>query len=207
MDYKKDINNILTRYDILLQRRDTNKLEIDKMDSERKLMSSSVDFLTSFAEWMREKIKIKLETLVNSALSIVFPDKQMEFKLISKRTKTGLQYETYIETNGTLTPVFDAKGGGVLDIITIALRISYLKLYQGQVEQVLFLDEPFKNLDKERIHNAVAWLSRISKELNIQLIMVTHIEELSNAAENLYRVTNVDNVSQVERLVNNGRNY
>jgi len=199
---KREFDNLNARYELLKERKANAIKELEISDKSRALHVECVNFLTAFAEWSRERIKVKLETLVNSALTAVFPDKEMKFKLIGKRTKTGLQYDIYIETDGTLTSVFNAKGGGVLDIASLALRISYLKLYEGKIEQVLILDEPFKNLDIERISYAVSWLSKICKELNIQVITATHINELVLNADTVFAVNLKDGVSNVEKLEN-----
>jgi DNA repair exonuclease SbcCD ATPase subunit len=200
---KRSFETLQVKYAMLRDRKAIASKELEESDTSRIFHLECVNFLTSFAEWSRERVKVKLETLVNSALSFVFPDKQMFFKLIGKKTKTGLQYDIYIETDGTITSVFDAKGGGVLDIASLALRIAYLKLYEGSLGQVLILDEPFKNLDIERISNAVAWLSHICKELGIMIITATHITELVNSADSVFAVSMENGISRVEKLQNN----
>ena len=192
--------SLLLRYQAVVDRHYKNCDELLKIEKEKIQNLEAVEFLTNFAEYIREGIKVKLEGLANSALRAIFPDKDMLFRLIGKKTKTGLQYDLYIETDGDITPLHDAKGGGVLDVISIALRISYLKMYQGSLDQVLFLDEPFKNLDEERIVNASEWLHKLSQELSIQFIIVTHISELATHSDKLFRVSMVNGVSNVDAI-------
>lgn len=175
------------------------KLEVikkDLSDSITKIntLSNSVqqknevrNFLISFSEYSRNIIKDKIESLVNSALKCVFTGKTLNFKLIPNKTKKGLQYDLYIETGEILTELNNAKGGGVLDIITLALRISFTRLFASSLRQVIVLDEPFKNLDHLRIEPAIEWLKYISKEFNIQFIIVTHIQELIGKADKAYQ--------------------
>lgn len=203
MDYnpievQSKVNLALARVESLRERKKNNEVILSNIISQKELLDKTNEFLSAFAEWSREKIKIKLEYLANSSLAAVFPDKHMEFKLIAKRTKLGLQYDLYIETDGVITPLHDAKGGGVLDIISLALRISYLRMFESKLDQVLILDEPFKNLDVERIELASEWISKISKELNIQIIMVTHIPELTNKSDKVFKVHLENGISKVE---------
>jgi len=154
--------------------------EISDYKESNDIIEKANTFLLSFSESIRQKIKNRLEYIVNMALQAVFTDKQLQFNIIAKRTKTGLTYDLYIRNldNDTIIPMYDSNGGGVFDIITMALRISFLRILRGQLRQVLVLDEPFKNLDKIRTQLAVKWLNLISEQMEIQFIIVTHIEEL-----------------------------
>jgi DNA repair exonuclease SbcCD ATPase subunit len=160
--------------------------KIFALKNDEKMLSQSIEFLYNFSEFTRTGIKNKIEKIANIALRTVFPDKSMKFLVIPDKNKKGLYYDLYVDTNGNLTELEDAKGGGVMDIISIAMRISYLRIFQGQLEQVLLLDEPFKNLDKIRLPKAIEWVKKISKEMKIQFIVITHIEALIEMADQSY---------------------
>ncbi len=147
------------------------------------ILDNAIHFLFSFSEYTRTAVKTKIESIANMALKAVFPDKEIIFNLIPNKNKRGLYYVPYVETNGVITPLDDSKGGGVLDIISICLRISYLRIFKGKLEQVLILDEPFKNIDSTRRELAINWLKNISNEMEIQFIIVTHIEQLIDSAD------------------------
>lgn len=162
--------------------------------------SDALDFLYKFSEFTRNEVKTKLETLTNLALSSVFTDKKMEFRVVPNRNKKGLFYELYITTDGKITPLEDCKGGGVLDIISLCLRISYLRIYKATLRQVLILDEPFKNLDDIRRPAAIGWLSTTAKEMGLQLIIVTHFADLIEKADKAIRVVQINGVSKVYEI-------
>lgn len=162
--------------------------------------SEALDFLYKFSEFTRNEVKTKLETLANLALSSVFTDKKMEFRVVPNRNKKGLFYELYITTDGKITPLEDCKGGGVLDIISLCLRISYLRIYKATLRQVLILDEPFKNLDDIRRPAAFDWLSSTAKEMGMQLIIVTHFADLIEKADKAIRVEQIHGVSKVYEI-------
>jgi len=174
-----------------------SKEQVILNESNLSKFSDALDFLYKFSEFTRNEVKTKLETLANLALSSVFTDKKMEFRVIPNRNKKGLFYDLYISTDGMITPLEDCKGGGVLDIISLCLRISYLRIFKGTLRQVLILDEPFKNLDDLRRPTAIEWLATTAKEMGIQLIIVTHLVDLIDCADKAIRVEQVNGISKV----------
>ena len=156
------------------------------------------EFLLMFSEYIRDKMKDRVESLVNISLKSVFTDKSLIFKIIPNKTKKGLLYDLYVETDGVITPLKDCKGGGVMDIITMALKISFLRMFSARLRQTMILDEPFKNLDKERIVRATEWLHLVSVEFGMQFIIITHIEELVSNSDRVFRFSLEDGVTKVE---------
>ncbi len=177
-----------------------SKLQVLLNETNLSKFSDALDFLYKFSEFTRNEVKTKLETLSNLALSSVFTDKQMEFRVVPNRNKKGLFYELYIITDGNITPLEDCKGGGVLDIISLCLRISYLRIFKGSLRQVLILDEPFKNLDYIRRLAAIDWLSTTAKEMGLQLIIVTHLVDLIEKADKAIKVEQINGVSKVYEI-------
>ena len=177
-----------------------SKLQVLLNETNLSKFSDALDFLYKFSEFTRNEVKTKLETLSNLALSSVFTDKQMEFRVVPTRNKKGLFYELYIITDGNITPLEDCKGGGVLDIISLCLRISYLRIFKGSLRQVLILDEPFKNLDYIRRLAAIDWLSTTAREMGLQLIIVTHLVDLIEKADKAIRVEQINGVSKVYEI-------
>ena len=177
-----------------------SKLQVLLNETNLNKFSDALDFLYKFSEFTRNEVKTKLETLSNLALSSVFTDKQMEFRVVPNRNKKGLFYELYIITDGNITPLEDCKGGGVLDIISLCLRISYLRIFKGSLRQVLILDEPFKNLDDIRRPAAIDWLSTTAKEMGLQLIIVTHLVDLIEKADKAIKVEQINGVSKVYEI-------
>lgn len=177
-----------------------SKLQVLLNETNLSKFSDALDFLYKFSEFTRNEVKTKLETLANLALSSVFTDKQMEFRVVPNRNKKGLFYELYISTDGNITPLEDCKGGGVLDIISLCLRISYLRIFKGSLRQVLILDEPFKNLDDIRRPAAIEWLSTTAKEMGLQLIIVTHLVDLIEKADKAIKVEQINGVSKVYEI-------
>jgi DNA repair exonuclease SbcCD ATPase subunit len=82
----------------------------------------------------------------------------------------------------------DTDSGGYADIVSLALRIAVIELYKPKINGMLIFDEPFKCISKEYIQSASQFLTSISKKINRQLIVVSHIDEISDSADNLIKV-------------------
>lgn len=183
---ESDAKLILMHYNNLVIQLDKNKKMYSSMHDDLILLANVKQLLMDFSENTRDVIKHKLESLVNSALKCIFVDKEVIFKIQINRTKKIIFYDMYVETDGTITPLFDAKGGGILDVVTMALRISFVRMFSANLRQTIILDEPFKNLDNERLRLAMEWLSQISKELTMQFMIVTHEEAIMDKSEKLF---------------------
>ena len=76
----------------------------------------------------------------------------------------------------------EEQGGGLLDIISFALRVVLWSLEKPRSRNILIMDEPFRwtgNLTEL----AANMMKEISKKLGLQIIMVTHDERLMEIAD------------------------
>lgn len=190
--------DVISRYELLKEQHSKNVDTINTLASKLESSQKCLAFLNGFVEYTRNQIKGKIEDIVNSALKCVFVDKKLNFRIIPAITKRGVNYDLYIETDGIVTPLTDSKGGGVLDIVTLSIRIAFVRMFSNILRQTIILDEPFKNLDSERITPACQWLQVISKEFGVQFIIVSHITELIEGSNKVFQVTNINGDSEVK---------
>lgn len=126
---------------------------------------------------MQEKAHKKISRIVTRCLRAVFGDTYV-FKIVfeQKRGKTEARL-AFFKGEKEYDPLLD-NGGGILDVAAFALRLSAMLLKKPRVEKILILDEPFRFVSAGFEANVAKMLTDISNELNIQIIMVTHKEEL-----------------------------
>ena len=118
-----------------------------------------------------------LGRIVTKCLASVFDD-PYEFKLVFKQLANRTQIQFLFERNLEEYDPMSATGGGVLDIASFGLRIAALMLsVQGQ-RKLLILDEPFKYVSAEYRPQVRTLLERLAEEFAIQMVVVTHMEEL-----------------------------
>lgn len=139
------------------------------------------------AEDTQNRVKYHISNTVTTALSTVFPDPYV-FKLnfVKKRGRT--EGELRFEKDGYEYVPVDDSGGGVLDIASFALRLAMWGL-EGS-SQVVLLDEPSKHLSEKYQDRYCDLLRALQNDLNIQFIIITHIEKLKASADTLVTVAN-----------------
>ncbi|MFA7534300.1 MAG: ATPase, partial [Tissierellaceae bacterium] len=93
-----------------------------------------------------------------------------------------------------------SRGGGVVDIVSLALRIAFLQTHKPRIEGPLILDEPAKHVSDDYIYNVADFLRQTSELFNRQIIMVTHNNYLSSIGTNAYRIDIKDNVSTASKI-------
>lgn len=158
-------------------------------------IESAQAFLQRVAQETQEILKFQISDIVQMALDSVFPG-QYEFYVdfVVKNNRTFA--DMYLLRNGTRVDPMDASGGGVVDIVSFAVRLAAWTLSQNS--NVIILDEPFKYLSTELRPIAGQILAKLSKTLKLQVIMVTHDKAMIEIADKAHDVKLKDGVSQVK---------
>lgn len=185
------------------------KLENDLKDKTQKMQEliDLVDILEQVrvllqrtSEYAREQIKQQIEMLVTHCLQFVFgPNLEFVIELSEMRGKTNAEFyvvSIYDDVKIKNKPQ-DARGGGVVDVISLALRIAVVQSAHSYEKAPLILDEPAKHVSSEYIGNVAQFLKQISDVFQRQIIMVTHNQYLSEIADLAYKVELKEGVSAV----------
>ena len=143
------------------------------------------------SEFAREQAKFQIETLVTKCLQYVFESNiEFEIELNELRNKANAEFyvtditdELIIKTKPELS-----RGGGVVDIVSLALRIAFLQIHKPPIEGPLILDEPAKHVSEDYIYNVGDFLKQTSEMFNRQIIMVTHNQHRSSIGNQAYKV-------------------
>lgn len=175
--------------------------QMDHLDKVRLLLQKSADHA-------REQAKVQLETGVTNALQYVFgPMFRFHIELDHQR---GIPYaEFYVESEWEGKTIRnrpqEARGGGVVDLLSLALRISLLETRHLQLHGPLLLDEPGKHVSEDFVPRMVEFLRSISESFGRQIIVVTHNVDLTESADAIYQVRLYKGESSVQkpRLLDN----
>ena len=163
-----------------------NRIEIAKEKSSIEILQKAKAVLIQIGEETQREIKAYIEETVTLALQSVYGD---DYKFIiefdySKREQVEISfYVEHLEIK--LEPRKDTCGGGVIDVCSFALRMVCLTLEEPNVEAVLILDEPFKNVSAKFIPLVGQMIVDITEMLNLQIIMVTHVDGFIETANNI----------------------
>lgn len=195
LDYRRKVDALKAERGLLERQleEEQNRLEALKLDAED--LDKARAFIQQVALETQETLRVRLEALVTTALRAVFPDKDLSFSVTfeSKRGRTEAILEIY--TDGILTDVMESHGGGVIDVVSFALRVAFWSISKNR--SVMVLDEPLKFLSKGLMPNAVEMVKMISEKLCLQIIIVSHIEEFLNIADRVFLVERKGGISVV----------
>lgn len=163
--------------------------KINDFAHKKEIYTKAIELLTFAQQVTKEKLKTGFEQIVTYALRYIYSS-DYEFGLEFGRHGNLQSMDFNVKTPECQTP-YDpllSSGGGVLDIISLALRIALLELSKPKIEGFLILDESFKHLSSNYLENAEKFLEAINKKIGRQIILVTHKKELLNNANNIIEI-------------------
>lgn len=178
---------------LILSRRRCRELGI-----EEKKVQQALSIVQTVAQQTQQELEYHISEMTSLALQAVFPDPyklSVEFNVARGKTEADLLFEK----DGNKMHPLSASGGGAVDIASFGLRPSMWCLSQPRPRNVLGLDEPFKHLSVDLQPRAAAMIKEISRRLDLQIIMVSHIQELNEEADRVIHVTMRSGVSYVKQ--------
>lgn len=183
------VSSLKGQENLLSEQIGSSKENIQEYRTKRIVYKKSIEFLTIVQGATKEKIKKGFEQIVTYALRFIYSSDykfELEFERIGNLQKLDFNIKTPDKQN-PLNPM-DTSGGGVLNILSLALRVSLLELIRPKLEGFLVLDEPFHNLSKEYMEQAHKFIEAINKKMGRQIILITHKSELLNSENNLIEI-------------------
>ena len=197
---KFDLNNAILNYKAI-------EKEIDYSEKAQAIIQN-------IARKTQSELEYRICEPVSLALQAVYEN---PYKMVADFQITGrgnTECSLAFERNGSIVKPVDnhggATGGGPIDIASFALRLGSWSLAIPRSRPVMILDEPFKFVDKERIkdsetttmHLAGQMLKQVTKPppegLGLQVIMISHIAELIECADQIISVKKKNNISTLE---------
>ena len=156
------------------------RLKADLRDAEKQvdLARSAQEIIQFVAQAVQQKAHERIAKVVSSCLSSVFSDPyefRIEFERKRGRTEAALRFVR----RGLDVDPMESSGGGMIDVAAFALRVACLIMHRPRLRQILVLDEPFKFVSAEYRENVRSMLEKLSTDLGLQIIMVTHIDEIA----------------------------
>jgi DNA repair exonuclease SbcCD ATPase subunit len=170
-----------------------------QLEEELSYHNTASEVLGNLAIFLQEQAQKSLSTLCTKALKAVFDidyDCQLEF--VRKRNQVECNLKLMSPTGGTLDPE-DQVGGGVIDLLSFAIRMACWSISNSRSEPFFVLDEPFRQVSETNIEKAGEFLRRISDQLGVSLLLITHSDRLAQVADTVYLVEKRDGRSIVRR--------
>lgn len=208
-DYISESKDFLSReegkYSKLKEQLHSNKKKLEKIELELELLHKVSILFQKTSEFAREQAKVQVESLVTKCLQFVF-ETEVKFLIEIEELRGKANAEFYVineyENSIIKTRPELSRGGGVVDIVSLALRIAFLQTHKPRIEGPLILDEPAKHVSDEYIYNVANFLKQTSNLFNRQVIMVTHNDHLASIGSSAYRVDLKGFESTIKEVLN-----
>jgi len=158
-------------------------VEKDRVALNQQVSKEAIILLETASQSAREFITKKFNDIVTFALQAVFgEDYRFETNLEIKRNAVWADFRVLSSGYSEAADPLMSRGGGVVDIVSMALRIVLIELYTPRIDGPIIFDEPTKQLSKMFSGRTSELLQAISERVHRQIILVTHDPVLAKDA-------------------------
>ena len=158
---------------------------------------------TKVSEYAREQLKARIEETVTAALTAVFGEGytfRVHMRQLGNQPAAEWQVVSQYGDEEVAASPEDARGGGITDVVSLALRLAMLEILRPRPEGPVIFDEPAKMVSAEYAGNLAYFLKQYAAKTGRQVVMVTHNPQLAEAADKSYLVTQKNGVSEVREI-------
>lgn len=150
------------------------------------------------AELTQKQLQHRISDIVTLAMASIFDD-PYTFKANFTQKRNNVECELMFNRRGEEIKPLDDSGFGTADVASLSLRFSVWK--DSGSRAVLFFDEPGRNVSE--IYRAAfgTMLKMLSDRLSVQVICVSHMVELHEAADKVFLVTCKNDQASVEEVI------
>lgn len=163
------------------------KVRLDDAKAEELLLTKTAAVLAEIQKKADAAGHRTVEKMVNQALDMVFGGEH-DFVFLQE-TKRGVTSTTPClrAPNGTLAPIYDARGGGLEDVVSFVLQLLAMFRATPSLRRFMILDEPFAALAVAQTPAMADFLRLVTDQFGMTILMVTHGSEWSRVADRAYK--------------------
>lgn len=175
---QKEFDAECMNHNILLAEIEDAKQNLEQSEEQLQNLQILLNKCQQVAEAIQQTAHHKIAAIVTQCLNVVFDD-PYEFEIVFERKRNKTEAHPIFRRNGCVIddPV-SASGGGVIDVASFALRLAAIILSRPSKRKLMVLDEPFKFVSKKYRQKISQVLHELCDGYGVQIIMVTHIDEL-----------------------------
>lgn len=200
---KEQIKETITKTKVMIK---------DKEDSLHK-HEEALEIIRTVGLQTQQQLQYRISGITSLALESIFDNPyQLKAEFVQRRNKT--ECDLFFTRGDMICNPLDSSGGGPTLIGAIALRIASWSMQNPRSRNTLILDEPFhflhgkdptkETLEDNLLAKASQLLSQISKQLNLQIIVVSHSPELIEFADKVFMVSKTNGKRHsVSRVMDN----
>lgn len=205
-DMQSDYDRRLAEQNILVTQKKELESRIENVKRDRMHLEQVSALLVKTADSSREAGRQRMEKVVTRALQSIFGH-EFEFGILMEESGGKPSAKFVVRSIGENGEVIenepqDSRGGGINDIVSIALQVATLVVYnEPKIQGPILLDEPGKHVSEEYVVKLGEFLAFISKTFNRQINMVTHQPHLAMTADKTFVTQIVGGKTVVKEIV------
>ena len=199
---RKDLAYQRAEKDMLTREISSKEKARDDAQERSILISDSIILSQNFAGSIRSDVVNRFSELITDAVREVWgQDYTISIEFENKGNSVWADFTVKLP-GGKDVSLTAGEGGGLRDLVAIMCRILYLVLDPAQPARFVYLDENLKALDVWRSPHAFSVISKVSKELGIQILWNSHSEAVLNGdtdcgIDKIYRFSNPNGATLV----------
>lgn len=145
----------------------------------------------------RQKAIQELEVFVTSALSTTFMgDLRFEIKYTPEN---GAEFVIISPSgDGKVVAPVPAHGSGISEFTALALRAAFIVTAHPPLKGPIVLDEPCPSVSDQYVSNVARFLKTTADSFGIQIIVMTHNQRMTGAADSVNVLIHVDGITSVQ---------
>lgn len=207
-DLRSRYNQALGQKDMLERQKNEKAEALIQAKNDIALWQQVQVLFSKVSEFARAQLKTRIEETVTAALQAVFERDDIAFEIemrtVNNQPSASWSVVSYYGAGEDVSTVSgspeDARGGGVSDVVSLALRLSLLELARPKPQGPVLLDEVGKHVSRNYAPNVAAFLKQYAEKTGRQIILITHDPNLAEVADVSYRVNQENGVSEVTKL-------
>lgn len=187
-EIKKFVADKKIEREVLSKQLNNCQINIKNLESNIQDFIQARNIVSEAARITQKQFKVFVEELTTLAIQSIFPDRDYKF-LVNFELKNNRSQIDLLVQQGNKDPYSpsEEQGGGMLDVISFALRVILWSLEKPKSRATLIFDEPFRFCGALTV-TAANFMKEVSRKLGIQMIMVTHDEVLAEIADKSWKV-------------------
>jgi hypothetical protein len=185
----------------LLQTQQQEKTDaLATLRGEIRLLDAEQAVLSHTSRSMMTDLVSRIEEPVSAALQLLWEDDRLfrfrfgEYRGEPAAWREVLKREGTEEDYSAFDPD-EQSGGGVSDIVSLILDLSFTQLIDPPPGGIFSRDEPAKQVDRQggdrKTQNIAFFLKEFVARTGIQFVFITHNDQLEKAGDVVYRVEKI----------------
>lgn len=197
--FSNELQRRIGERDVLWKQQKVHVAQLDEQKEQLVLLEEARGIISKVLLIVHQEATSFVSEVVTQFLAHVFGG-EYSFKLVGDVSYNKPALTPVILKGDIEVSPRDEVGGGVLDVVSLGMRLAAWAISAQRTPPILLLDEPGKFLDADRIVLFGEALRRIVEQLNLQVLLLTHEPALVAIADVSFLVEQKNGISSVKKI-------